>query len=303
VLQILGIVLPLFAIIALGKAAIRWNFMDSSGSAILSRFTFYVPIPALLFGLMAELQISLGVSGAYFTGCLLIYAVALWVGRWLADSSLAHRAVFALDTTFGNVTFLGVPLILSFWGKDGLGHLVGIIVVTTTLIPLSVILMEISHKRRAGSTTTARGTILGLIKNPVINSMILGFLWRVTGIPIPAPLHNFLDILARAAPPLALFCLGASLPAMSWEVVREGLSGTLLKLVIMPLLVATLCYATGFSGLALTVAVLTAGLPTGANAFLIARGTTTYGESSATTVVMATMMSVITLPILLYFLQ
>jgi len=303
VLQIVGIILPLFAIIALGKAAVRWHFMDSSGSAALSSFTFYVPIPALLFGLMAELQISLGVSGAYLAGCLVIYAIALWVGRWLADSSLAHRAVFALDTTFGNVTFLGVPLILSVWGKDGLGHLVGIIVVTTSLIPLSVILMEISDKRQTRSAGATKNMVLGILKNPVINSMIIGFFWRVTGIPIPDPLHNFLDILAKAAPPLALFCLGTSLPAISWEVIREGLSGTFLKLVIMPLLVATLCYSIGFTGLALAVAVLTAGLPTGANAFLIARGTTTYGESSATTVVMATMMSVITLPIILYLLR
>ena len=135
--------------------------MDSNGSAILSRFTFYVPIPALLFELMADLQISLGVSGVYFIGCLFVYAAALWVGRWLADSSRAHRAVFALDTTFGNVTFLGVPLILSLWGKDGLGHLVSIIVVTATLIPISVVLMEISGKRQTGSTTTARDTIGG----------------------------------------------------------------------------------------------------------------------------------------------
>jgi predicted permease len=49
--------------------------------------------------------------------------------------------------------------------------------------------------------------------------------------------------------------------------------------------------------------VLTAGLPTGANAFLIARGTTTYGESSATTVAMATLISVVTIPVILYWLQ
>jgi malonate transporter len=302
-LQILGIVVPLFAIIGLGKAAIHWKFLDGAGSAVLSRFTFFIPVPALLFGLMAELTVSFGMSVVYFAGCLAIYMAALWVGRWFADPSLSHRAVFALDTTFGNVTFLGVPLILSVWGKDGLTHLVGIIAFTSVLIPISVILMEIGDKRGTGNPTTVRGTIYGLLRNPVIGSMILGFLWRVLGIPMPAPLHNVIDILGRAAAPLGLFCLGTSLPAISWEVIREGLSGTFAKLVAMPLVVAALCYSAGYTGLTLAVAVLTAGLPTGANAFLIARGASTYGEGSATTVVIATLMSVVTLPIILYCLQ
>jgi malonate transporter len=156
---------------------------------------------------------------------------------------------------------------------------------------------------RVGGTTTARSTIISLLKNPAINSLILGVLWRATGMPIPVPLHNFLDLLARAAAPLALFCLGTSLPAMSWEVIREGVSGIVLKLAVMPLVVAVLCYWDGYTGLTLAVAVLTAGLPTGANAFLIARGTTTYGESSATTVAMATLISIVTIPIILYWLQ
>ena len=66
---------------------------------------------------------------------------------------------------------------------------------------------------------------------------------------------NLLDILARAAAPLGLFCLGTSLPAISWEVISEALAGTLLKLVVMPLAVGMLCYWAGFGGLALYLGV------------------------------------------------
>lgn len=301
--QIIGIVLPLFAVIGMGKTAIACNFLTAADAAVLSRFTFFVPIPALLFGLMAEVNVSFGMSVVYFAGCLLVYVTALGIGRFLTDPSLPHRAVFALDTTFGNVTFLGVPLISTVWGKDGLSHLIGIIVFTTILIPISTVLMELGDRSRAARTTPAPNLALALLKNPAISSVLAGLLWGVTGLPLPGPVHEFLDLLGRAAPPVALFCLGTSLPSMSWEVVREALSSTTLKLLVMPLAVGLLCYAAGYTDLALAVAILSAGLPTGANAFLIARGTTRYGESSATTVVMATLVSIATLPALLYWLR
>ena len=50
--QILGAVLPLFTIIGLGKLSANFGFLDAAGSAVLSRFAFFLLIPALLFGLI-----------------------------------------------------------------------------------------------------------------------------------------------------------------------------------------------------------------------------------------------------------
>jgi malonate transporter and related proteins len=303
-LQILGIVFPIFAIIGLGKAAIRWKFMDATGSAILSRFTFYVPIPALLFGTISEMAVgnSFRLGGAYIVCCLMLYGIALAAGRWLTEPSLAHRAVFALDATLSNAVFLGTPLVSALWGVAGLNLLIGIIIFTNILIPLSIILMEIGSNTKT-SRLIVSDILLALLKNPVIVFTILGLLWRLTGLPLPAPARLFVDLLARAAAPLALFCLGMSLPAIRWDVIQEAAMGSALKLIVMPALVWGFCYAVGVSGLALAVAVLTAAMPTGANAFLVARGTTAYGASSATTVVLATLLSLITLPVGLFLLR
>jgi predicted permease len=53
-LQIQGIAFPIFAVIGLGKAAIFWKFADEAVSASLSRFTFYVLIPAVLLKSVSE---------------------------------------------------------------------------------------------------------------------------------------------------------------------------------------------------------------------------------------------------------
>ena len=67
----------------------------------------------------------------------------------------------------------------------------------------------------------------------------------------------------------------------------------------MPALVALLAYVAGVRGFAFSVVVLASGLPTGANAFLLARRFETMMEASASTVVVSTALSMVTLTVLL----
>ena len=94
----------------------------------------------------------------------------------------------------------------------------------------------------------------------------------------------------------ALFCLGASLPRPTgWHNAHEVAVAVLLKLVGMPLVVALLAHLVGVTGVAFAVVVIAAALPTGANAFLLARRFHTMAEASASTVVVSTVLSIITL--------
>jgi predicted permease len=183
--HILGVVLPLFAIIGLGKLAVHFAYLDTAGAAVLSRFAFLLLIPALLFGLVAEAPTAdmFGPSGTYFVGCLIVYGIALWIARWLQNPSLSHGAVFALDSTFGNGVFLGTPLVLALYGTEGLSVLVGMILFTTILLPMPSILMELGGARGTVSASTIQKTIVDVLKNPAVNSVILGFLWHFTGWP------------------------------------------------------------------------------------------------------------------------
>jgi predicted permease len=99
--QILGSVIPLFAIIALGKLALQYRFLDSVGAAALSRFALFLLVPALLFGLIAEAPAAdmFGVGGVYLAGCLIMYVVALSLGLLLKEPSLGHREVVGLVET------------------------------------------------------------------------------------------------------------------------------------------------------------------------------------------------------------
>lgn len=300
-LQTIGIVLPIFAVIGLGHAAVRWHAFDGVAAGNLTKFVVYFPIPALTFGVIAEARPAsvTAFSLAYLAGAVVIYLLALAVTGLLDHPSLGHRAVFALDAVWSNVVFLGTPLISAVWGIEGLTYLVGIIVATSAFMPISVALMEIDMSPKRGSDIVG-GVLISLAKNPIIVSTILGIVWRLAALPVPMPLHMLIDLLGRCAAPMGLFCLGMSLPPMTREVIREAALCTFLKLLVMPAVVGVICYLAGFIGMPLSIAILAAAMPTGANAFIIARGTTRFGDSSATSVVLATLLSMITLPILLY---
>jgi hypothetical protein len=136
--------------------------------------------------------------------------------------------------------------------------------------------------------------------NPVVVSIFLAFLWRATDLALPIAVERFLGLLGAAGPPLALFCLGATLPrASDWSGAREVTLAAVLKLVALPGLVAVLARMAGVKGVAFSVVVIAAALPTGANAFLLARQFDTMLEVSASTVLATTIVAIATLTLLL----
>jgi hypothetical protein len=149
-----------------------------------------------------------------------------------------------------------------------------------------------------------RATLVALARNPIIVAMLLALAWRATGLAVPGALRRLLDLLGSGAPALALFCLGGSLAGfrLAGEVPQAALAGAI-KLLVMPAMVATSCWLLGIGGLAFAVAVTTAALPTGANAFMLARRYGTLAGRSASTVVLTTAAGVVTLSALLAILR
>jgi malonate transporter and related proteins len=202
---------------------------------------------------------------------------------------------------------MGIPIVVAAFGAEALAPLLGIITIHSAIIlPLATVLIEFGGAkdgRRGGGhpLRVLRVTGAGLLRNPVIMTMVLAFAWRGLGLGLPEVLHGFFRLIGSAGPPLALFCLGAALPplAAGAGVIREVLLACLLRLVLTPGLMLGAGWWLGMQGTAFKVAVLVSGMPTGANAFLLARRTATAAEASASTVVVATAASLFSLSLLL----
>jgi predicted permease len=303
---LVGIIGPVFALILLGAVAMRVRFLDLAGLKGMTDFVFYAAMPALLFLSIATappLRLA-DLAASFLAGALLLFAVAVLLGRGVLRIRLAAASVFGLNCVFGNTVMLGIPIVDAAYGREGVANLLAVIAFHSAfLLPIATILIEADTGTGSGPLGVLRAAIPGILRNPVIVTMVLALTWRVTGLPIPSPAQRFLGLLGSAGPPLALFCLGASLPRPAgWSDLKEVLLGGLLKLFAMPVLVGLIAHAAGVTGLAFKVVLLASAMPTGANAFMLARRFATMAEASASTVVASTAVSVVTLAALLAWL-
>ncbi|HWT09726.1 MAG TPA: AEC family transporter [Roseomonas sp.] len=295
---ILDIVAPVFIIVALGYLAAVRGFIDAAGFRGLNDFTFSLAAPALLF--------VGGTSGhggggpaavAFFVPAVILYAAALGLAVWRMRMKLGEAGLFALNCTFGNTVMMGIPLIAATFGQAGLPILITIIALhSMVLLTLATVVAEVGLHRHAPWRRIVLATLSGVARNPVVATVFVALAWSTIGLPVPEVMRRTLTMLGAATPPVALFCLGGSLAAFSagqsWGEVAWA---TVLKLAALPLMVWAGCLVLGLSPLETGVAVMTAALPTGANAFLLARRYATGADRSGATVLVSTVISIFTL--------
>ncbi len=299
-LIVLQIVLPVFAIVVLGFAARRTNRISVEGVRGMNDFVFLLALPALLFAGAAgsaPSRATLVIALAYFTGCVPVYALALVIGRRLRGLRLADAGLFALDASYGNLAMAGIPLTLAAYGPEGLRDLLAIIAFhSIILLPIATLVAETGLNASASPARILVATASAMLRNPIVLAVVLGGLWAALLPPPPELLLRPLQLLGAAGPAAALFCLGASLTGFDPR--RGGataLVGVSLKLVVLPAAVLATARLFGLDALGTAVAVTAAGMPTGANAFILARRYATGMDRSAATVLLASALSVVTL--------
>ena len=174
--------------------------------------------------------------------------------------------------------------------------------VAAVMFPITVILLE-SGKGGTGGPSAA---VLAkqILLNPMVLSTLIGLAWAIAGLPIPAPVAAYLNILAAALTPCALFAIGLGL---SIDGLRANLkaSGVLavIKLVIMPLIVYGLCVVSGLNPLYTIAAVVCAAVPTAKTVYVLAHENKVEEPLVAATISITTVLSVVTLIGWLYLLS
>jgi len=113
---------------------------------------------------------------------------------------------------------------------------------------------------------------------------------------MPAPLAAYMNILAAALTPCALFAIGLSL---SVDEIRSNFTASIVlavvKLLIMPLIVYGFCVATGLNPLYTVAAVICAAVPTAKTVYILAGEYKVEQSLVAATVSITTLLSVATL--------
>jgi predicted permease len=241
----------------------------------------------------------------FFGAGLLLYLLTIPLGRAMGMPS-ADRTVFALAGTFSNGVGIGIPFISYAFGEAGLVPLLMIISVNSlVMLTLSSFLLEISSQGARGRLLTKLGSaVIRMLKHPVIPPIFAGLLWAeltafVPGLALPTVIDRVLQALSAAAPPCGLIMAGASLAHVGLkEHWQPAVIASALKLIVMPLMTWLAGrYLFSLDPLWLTVAILNAAMPAGANVYLIAQLYRTGVGLATNAVVISTAASAVTLSI------
>lgn len=300
-LVVLQVVAPIFAIILAGYLSAARNWIDAGGFRGLNTFAFTLAAPALLFASGTAGHQGGGAAAlAFFLGVGALYVATLAGGR-LAGLSLGRTGMLALDASYGNTVMMGIPLVLASFGQEGLSILIAILALhSMLLLGLGTVVAEVAHNEKAAPLRLLVATLGGMARNPVFMAVTAALVWSSLGLPVPGPARATLEMLGAAMAPVALFCLGGSLHGFD---ARAGWKQTgvtvVLKLAVLPVVVWMIGRAMALSPMELAVGVIAAAMPTGANAFLLARRYATGTDTSGAAVLVSTVLSVVTLSVLL----
>ncbi|MGE0806020.1 MAG: AEC family transporter, partial [Burkholderiaceae bacterium] len=318
------IVLPVVLIITTGFVAARLRFISADGVKALFDATFLIFTPALLFGAMARVDIehlSPGAAFAYYAVTAPLFTAALAWQRW-RGRPMSTAAVRALGMVFSNTIMLGIPLIKLVYGETGLPFLLTIIAVHALIFLTAATLaiefgqtsrLEASAAAAEGDAAQRRRLLLlhvatvakAALLHPVVLPILAGLAWRLLGLPLPKPIDMTLTTMGTASTPLCLVLLGASLAQFD---LRLGLAAAAVLTAFKGLIVPTLVWCVGrfvfhLDELPLAIATLTAALPIGANVYLFAQRYQAEVGVISTGVMMSTLFSGVSLPLLLFLLR
>jgi len=304
--EILTIVLPVFAVIALGALLKRINLIDATFLQQTNRLVYYVCLPLLLFYEIGRADFMASFNGRLVLGSILAVTVTFLVSysyTVLRNYPPEARGVFSQGAFRGNIAYVGLAIVFNALGETGLtraGILMGFLVPFLNLYAILALLWPHRNSSDQGIPFLVRQVAF----NPLILASFAGIIWSYFAIPTPLLLERSLKISTGMALPLALLAIGAG---FSLERLRGDLFTAFLaagaKLVWLPLLAAGILLGLGVTGTDLEIGVLIAGTPAATANYIMAGQLKGDAELAGTIVMLTTLLSAVTYTIALLILR
>ena len=305
-MRIADLILPVFAVILTGLIVGYTGYLPRALSEALIRFSYNIAMPALLIVTIAqEPSHSLfrwRFLVAFGGGSLLCFILVFGIMSLRASRSLASRTMHGMAASMTNTGFVALPVLEAIYGPRAvLPAAIATVFVAVVMFPTAVILLEVGKRDADGARTAPMVTVRHIVLNPMVISTLIGMLLSILGLRMPGPVTAYLNILADALTPCALFAigLGLSMDALRANIGRASLLSTV-KLVFMPVIVYGLSVWLGLDPLYTIAAVVCAAVPTAKTAYILAGEYRCEETMVASTVSLTTLACIISLVVWLY---
>ena len=294
------VMLTLFAILIVGLVAGKLNYMGGEFDKKLSSLVINFTCPALILssamtGELPDRRLILPLLGISALTYVILTGVALILPRYLTRKK-DDEGIIGFALMFGNVGFMGYPVVASIFGHQAVFYAAVLNVVNTfAVFTIGTILIE-------GNLGDGKHFQKKVLYSTPMLSAYLAMLIVAFGIDgIPGVISQPLTMIGNITVPAALLIIGSSMSQLSARTMLGNLTvyiTSVFRLLLIPLGFYYLCRAFGFDLYVVNI-----------NTVVIAMPVATYGTilclkyNRDTTLIAAvtlitTLLSMITIPVI-----
>ena len=291
--SIVEIVLPTFATMGVGYVFGRFSRADLRGVIDVAMF---ITLPALAFTSMVSKPIVLSEAVRIWVASVFVvvgcYALA-WIVFRLSHEK--HSGLY-LPIIFSNNVNIPFPMLYLAFGAEGLAAATLFYIPTALLI--YTVGVHIAYKAESW-----RYSVREMLRVPLIYACVAGLALNLAHIQPPALVMDVLTFVGQAAVPLVLIVAGANIAGVRPTSLPTAFRASLLRLGGGFLLGFAAVVLLGLTGIPRAVVIFDAAMPSAVFASLLAAKYDNEAELVSSVVLITTVASVVTVPLLLYILR
>ncbi len=296
--------MTLFALVVVGYVAGKLGYLGGDFDRQLSRLVINITCPALILssamtGQLPDRRYILPLLAISVITYVVLTAVAFLLPRYLTRQQQDEGVVgFAL--MFGNVGFMGYPVVASIFGHEAVFYAAVLNVVNTFAVFTIGTVLVTGSSEVEGSRFQKKV----LYSTPMLAAYLTMAIVALEIDNIPAFVSQPLTMLGNITVPAALLIIGSSMSQLSLRTMlgnRTVYLTTLFRLVLLPVAVYYLTSLLGFSDFVININTLVIAMPVATYGTILClkygRDTTVITEVTFIT----TLLSMLTIPLLVMF--
>ena len=292
----LRVVVPMIILMAIGAFVRVKGIITRPAMKEYDRLIFWIFMPTLLFKNIYDMDFSQGfaVKEMLFVAvCLVVlFVLAYFIPRiFVKDGN--KSVVIAQAVGRGNYILFGVVVAEALFGEGHAGMVVMLgVLVVPAINTYAAIILELN---RSGKTSPVK-LFLAILKNPMIIGAILAFIFKALNIIIPAPVWSAVRSIANSTTTISFISLGVGLDMAKAQSDKMPLIlGTVLRLIVVPLVFMPLSILAGFRGESLCAMMVIFAAPAAVASYPMAVAMGADGQLAGQLVCTTTVLSVFTI--------
>jgi len=299
-MHVVNTVTAFVVLIAVGWFAAKRGFADQNFAKGLSKILFNITLPSMIitsmqFEFTPEILMK---SGALILAGLTIILVGFLIG-WLFSLTTNTKSYFKriIISVMGipNFSFMGYPIAMAVYGAEGLFYAV-IFSLPFFVVANSFGTLILNEKEKFGFRK--------LINAPTA-AVLIGFTLFLFSVQLPEIIGLTLEYVGQPTIPMAMILAGillATAPLKTMFKEWRYFAVSAIRLVLFPLVVYIVLSAIGFDGMLLGVPVIITMMPAAVKIIIFAANFDGDATTAAQITMVSTLLSVITIPLIVFFL-